>query len=68
MAVQRAKIAERAGRVAVVLGIPMEECAACGERYVDWEIARRLDDVFTLMLAGDVEIATRHFDGRTAAA
>jgi YgiT-type zinc finger domain-containing protein len=36
--VRRAKIAERTGRVAVVLGIPMEECPSCGERYLDWEV------------------------------
>lgn len=68
VAVQRAKIAERAGRVAVVLGIPMEECPACGERYLDWDVARRLDEMFTSMLAGDIEVATRHFDPSTVAA
>lgn len=64
--VRRAQTAERDGRVAVVLGVPMEECPACGERWLDWDLARRLDEMLTDMLAGDVEIATRHFDHPTA--
>lgn len=60
--VRRAKSAERDGKVALVLGVPMEECPACGERWLDWEVARRLDALLTSMLAGDVEVATRHFD------
>lgn len=67
VSVRRAKVAERDGHVAVVLGIPMEECPACGERYLDWEVARRLDDVLTSMLSADVEVATRHYDDVTAA-
>lgn len=60
--VRRAKLAERAGRVAVVLGVPMEECSACGDRSLDCNIARRLDEILTTMLATDAEIVTRHFD------
>ncbi len=67
VAVLRAKMAERCGRVAVVLGVPMEECRACAERYVAWEVAERLDVLFEAMLSGDVEVATRHFDITTAA-
>ncbi len=65
--VLRAKMAERSGRVAVVLGVPMEECPACAERYLAWEVAEKLDAVFNAMLSGDVEIATRHFEITTAA-
>lgn len=68
--VRRAKTAERDGKVAVVLGVPMEECPACGERWLAWDVAARLDEVLTAMLSGDVEVATRHFDqpdDRTAA-
>jgi len=67
--VRRAKLAERAGRVAVVLGVPMEECPACGERWLEFEVARRLDALMTAMLVTDAEIVTRHFDapGQTAA-
>lgn len=67
-AVVRAKLAERDGRVAVVLGVPMEECPACGERWLTWEVARRLDDMLDAMLAGDAEVATRHFDSDSVTA
>lgn len=66
-AVRRAKMVERSGRVAIVLDVPMEECSACAERYLDWDTAERLDQLLTAMLAGDVEIATRHFEATTAA-
>ncbi|MDP9387036.1 MAG: YgiT-type zinc finger protein [Actinomycetota bacterium] len=59
--IKRAKLAERDGRVAVVLDVPMEECPACGDRWLDWDIAKRLDSLLTEMLASDIEVATRHF-------
>jgi YgiT-type zinc finger domain-containing protein len=59
--VERAKLAERDSRVAVVLEVPMQECPACGERWLDWEVARRLDVMLNAMLAGNVEVATRHY-------
>ena len=59
--VKRAKLAERDGKVAVVLEVPMEECPACGERWLSWDVARRLDELLTAILAGDVEVGTRHF-------
>jgi YgiT-type zinc finger domain-containing protein len=67
VAVRRAKSAERDGKVAVVLEVPMEECPACGDRWLAWDVARRLDELLTEALAGDVEVATRHFDPRPAA-
>jgi len=67
VAVRRAKMVERAGRMAIVRDVPMEECSACGERYLDWEIAGRLDQLFDSMLACDVEIAARHFEAPTVA-
>ena len=60
--VRRAKVAERDGRVAVVLGVPMEECPACGERWLTWEVTTALAELLTAMLTLDVEVATRHFD------
>lgn len=60
--VRRAKVAEQDGKVAVVLEVPMEECPACGDRWLAWETARRLDELLTAMLSGDVEVATRHFE------
>jgi hypothetical protein len=59
--VRRAKLAERDGKVAVVLDVPMEECPACRDRWLAWDVARRLDELLDEMLAGDVEVATRHF-------
>ena len=67
VAVRRAKTAERDGKVAVVLGVPMEECPACGDRWLAWDIAQRLDELLTTKLSGDLEVATRHFDARSAA-
>lgn len=60
--VRRAKLAERDGKVAVVLDVPMEECPACAERWLEWDVAKRLDELLNAMLAGDVEVATRHYD------
>lgn len=65
--VRRAKTAERAGRVALVLDVPMEECPACGDRYLSWEVAERLDTLLDAMLSGDGEVVTRHYDAPTAA-
>ncbi|MGH9052683.1 MAG: YgiT-type zinc finger protein [Acidimicrobiia bacterium] len=62
LAVRRAKVAERDGKVAVVLEVPMEECPACGDRWLAWEVAGRLDELLKAMLSGDVEVATRHFE------
>ena len=33
----------------------MEECPACSDRWLTWETARRLDEMLTAMLAGEVE-------------
>lgn len=66
--VRRAKVSERDGRVAVVLDVPMQECPACGDRWLDWEVARRLDDLLDEMLAHDVEVSTRHYDEAETAA
>jgi len=40
----------------------MEECEACGERWLPWDIAGRLDELVTA-IAVDVEIGIRHFGG-----
>ena len=52
----------------MVLDVPMEECSGCGDRWLRWEIAARLDELFTEMLASDIEVATRHFDDELTAA
>ena len=58
----RARVAERHGRTAVVLGVPVEECPACGQVWLPMDVAQRLDAMFTEMLSLDVEVATRHYD------
>ena len=45
----------------------MEECAACAERYLAWEVTEKLDALLDVMLAGGVEVAIRHFETTTAA-
>ncbi len=67
VSVYRAKTAERDGRVAVVLAVPMEECPSCGDRWLRWEVAARLDELLNELLASDAEISTRHYDDRGAA-
>jgi hypothetical protein len=49
--VRRAELAERDAKVALVLDVPMQGCPACGERWQDWDIARRLEELLTAMLA-----------------
>lgn len=49
--VTAAKLAERDGNVAFVLDVPMHECRGCAERWLDWEVARRLDALLSSMLA-----------------
>lgn len=66
--VRRAKLAERDRRVAVVLDVPMEECPACGDRWLRWEVAARLDQMLSEMLDSEIEVATRHFDADLTAA
>lgn len=60
--VRRAKLAESVGKVAIVLDVPMEECPSCGDRWLRWEIAARLDELFSKMLTTDIELAMCHFD------
>jgi len=60
--VRRAKTAERDGRIAVVLDVPMEECPSCGDRWLRWEVAGHLDELLNEMLAAGAEVATRHYD------
>lgn len=65
--VRRAKIAERDGKVAVVRDVPMEECPACGERWLAWDVAARLDELLNDLLTGDDDIATSRFPEQSAA-
>lgn len=66
VSVRRAKSTERDGRVAVVLDVPMEECPSCGDRWIRWEVAGRLDELLNELLSGGAEVATRHYDDHGA--
>lgn len=61
VAVKRSKLVERDGKVAVVLDVPLEECPSCGDHWLAWDVAKRLDELLRTMPASDVEVATRHF-------
>lgn len=65
---RRAQVAEKDGRVALVLGVPVEVCDACGEVWLSMETAKRLDEIFRRMLSSDLEVATRHYDAELATA
>lgn len=60
--VRRAKMVERDGRVAVVTGVPMEECPACGERWLTLEVAEMLDTILRRLIASGADTATAHWD------
>ncbi|MBS1847984.1 MAG: YgiT-type zinc finger protein [Actinobacteria bacterium] len=55
MPVRRAKMGERDGRVAVVTSVPMEECPACGERWLALETAEMLDDMLRRLIDSGAE-------------
>lgn len=67
--VRRAQLAERDGRVAIILEVPMEECPSCGTRWLTSDIAVALDEALTAMLAANiVETSTAHWDVLAASA
>ena len=61
-AVRRAKLVERDGRIAVVTGVPMEECPACGDRLLAEDVAVRLDAAMRRLLESGAETATANWD------
>lgn len=48
--------------VAVVTGVPMEECPACGERWLTLDVAETLDTIVRRMLDAGAETSTAHWD------
>jgi YgiT-type zinc finger domain-containing protein len=60
--VRRAKLAERDGRIAVVLDVPMEECPACGVRWLTLEVAESLDTMLRRLISSGAETSTAHWD------
>lgn len=57
----RARLAERDGRTALVLGVPVEVCPACGQVWLRMQVARPLDRAFTRMLDSGAESAQMHW-------
>ena len=53
---------ERNGRVAVVTGVPMEECPACGERWLTMVVAEALDTMLRRLIDSGADTATAHWD------
>lgn len=65
--VRRARLAERDGRTALVLGVPVEVCTACGQVWLTMEVAKRLDTLFDRLLASGAESAQIHGEQPQAA-
>lgn len=63
----RARLAERDGRVALVLNVPVEVCPACGQVWLTMPVAKRLDELFNRLLASGAESAQVHWDPAVAA-
>jgi YgiT-type zinc finger domain-containing protein len=63
----RSRLAERDGHTAIVLGVPVEECPACGQVWLTMETAVRLDELFNQLLSSGAEMAQIHWDAVRAA-
>ena len=64
---RRARLAEREGRTALVLDVPVEVCPACGQVWLSMAVAKRLDGLFDQLLASGAETAQMHWEGVQAA-
>jgi YgiT-type zinc finger domain-containing protein len=64
---RRPYVEERDHRVAVVTAVPVEECPACGEVWIDEAVALRLDSLLTEMLSTET-VAVRPFPDTEASA
>ena len=64
---RRARLAERDGRTALVLYVPVEVCPACGQVWLTMPVAKRLDELFDQLLASGAESAQLHWEGVAAA-
>ncbi len=61
---RRARLAERGGRTALVLDVPVEVCPACGQVWLSMPVAKRLDVMLTDLLNSDAESSQVHWDGK----
>jgi hypothetical protein len=60
--------ADRDGRTALVLGVPVERCASCGETTFSDAVASRLDVMLRELLASPAEVSQQHWDVTPSAA
>ncbi len=65
---RRPYVDERNGRVAVVTDIPVEECPACGEVWIAEDVALRLDELLTDMLATELVAVRPYTEASSTAA
>ena len=63
----RARVAEKHGSTAVVLGVPVEECPSCGQIWLTMETAIQLDAMFNRLLDSGAEVAQAHWEAALAA-
>ena len=63
----RARVAEKNGATAVVLGVPVEECPSCGQVWLTMPIAIQLDATFNRLLNSGAEVAQAHWQPAVAA-
>jgi len=56
------KVVERDGRVAVVRDVPVLVCDACGEAYLETDVAKQLDVLFRRLLDGPVDQVVGHYE------
>jgi YgiT-type zinc finger domain-containing protein len=64
---RRARMAERDGRTALVLEVPVEVCHACGQVWLTMDAAKRLDVLFDRLLNSGAESSQIHWDHARAA-
>ena len=64
---RRARMAERDGRTAVVLDVPVEVCSACEQVWLTMDVAKRLDALFDQLLDSGAESSQIHWDQVEAA-
>lgn len=60
-------MAERDGRTAVVLEVPVEVCPACDQVWLTMSVAKRLDAMFDQLLDSQAEVSQIHWDQVDAA-
>lgn len=64
---RRPYVDQRGAHLAVVTDVPVEQCPACGEVWLDEAVALRLDGLLSEMLRAET-VAVRPFDDSGSAA